>query len=221
MARSSAVAGLATLALCACSSQSPADFDHGHGPQGGGDGDTYGTGSARLTYPAPPYGSVVNSTIENFHFLGWSDPQAAGLDTSRLEDLQLARFYDPDGTKGVKLLVITSTAVWCSACKIEYRDLASDKAKSYRDKGVEFLGALFEDNNNNPAKPSDLENWAKSYGVDFYFVLDPSLKFGNFFDREATPMEMVIDAKTMQVLFVATGWGPDLLWSELDAYLGG
>jgi hypothetical protein len=95
---------------------------------------------------------------------------------------------------------------------------------AYRAKGVEFVGALFEDNNSDPAKPSDLATWAKAYDVVFPFVLDPALKFGNFFDREATPMEMILDASNMQILSIQTGWargnGPGTLWAELDQYLG-
>lgn len=182
----------------------------------------------RLDYPAPPYGATVGATIENFRFLGWTNPVDAKFDQTRLEEIELARFYNPSGTNGgTKFLVITSTAVWCSACKLEYQDMAH-KVDSYHQKGVEFLGALFEDgdetNGPNPAKPSDLALWAENYEVTFNFVLDPELKFGNFFDREATPMEMIIDAKTMKVVYIATGWatsGPSSLWTLLDQYLAG
>jgi len=114
--------------------------------------------------------------------------------------------------------------VWCSACKLEYQDFASGRVDEYHARGVEFLGALFEDNDNNPAKPSDLNLWATSYKVNFPFVLDPGLKLGVFFDREATPMEMVVDLTNMKVVSIATGWatsGPASLWTELDTLLGG
>jgi hypothetical protein len=218
-----AVAAIPLLVACAaCSSQSAVDYDRGRSTAGGAE--TYGTG-VRRAYPAAPYGANIGATIENFHFLGWSDPVAAGLDTNQLEDVELAQFYNPTGKSGgTKLLVITSTAVWCSACKLEYADMAG-LVSEYKAKGVAFFGALFEDNDSNPAKPSDLGNWAQAYDVSFHFVLDPTLKFGNFFDREATPMEMVIDASNMQILSISTGWGrgtgPGTLWAELDQYLGG
>jgi hypothetical protein len=65
-------------------------------------------------------------------------------------------------------------------------------------------------------------------------VLDPALKFGNFFDVEATPMEMIVDTSNMQVVDISTGWARSsfdeagtpvnvegsFLW-ELDQLLGG
>ena len=93
---------------------------------------------------------------------------------------------------------------------------------TYEQKGVRFLGALFEDAQSNPAQPSDLVLWAKSFNVDFPFALDPDLKLGAFFDVEATPMEMIVDAKTMKIVKISEGWvtsGEGSLWSDLDALL--
>lgn len=217
-----ALAAFPVLVACgACSSQSASDFDHGR-PTAGSAG--FGRGE-RLEYPTAPYGATVGATVENFHFLGWSSPVLANHDPEALETIQLAHFYNPSGSEnGLNYLVITSTAVWCSACKYEYQDMASGQVEAYRKRGVEFFGALFEDNDGNPATPADLVLWAQNFDVDFPFVLDPSLKFGNFFDREATPMEMIVDAKTMQVVDIDTGWataGPGSLWAKLDQLLGG
>ena len=100
----------------------------------------------------------------------------------------------------------------------------SGTVATYEGKGVRFLGALFEDNSNNPAKPSDLVLWAKQFNVTFPFVLDPDLKLGSFFDVEATPMEMIVDARTMKILAITEGWvtkGQGSLWSDLDTLLAG
>lgn len=227
-------ASLAVVTCMACSSQSPVDFDHG---RTAGGAQAYGTGE-RLPYPQAPYGSTVDATIENFHFLGWTDPKAVNYDASHLEDIDLAQFYNPSrASDGLKFLIITSTALWCSACKAEYRDMGK-VVDAYRNKGVQFLGALFEDGDTTngpfPAKPSDLNLWASNYQVSFPFVLDPSLKLGNFFDVEATPMEMIVDTSTMRVVNISTGWAPSqfdasgnvtnpegsFLW-DLDQLLGG
>jgi hypothetical protein len=216
-----AVAALPLLAACAaCSSQSTDEYDRGRS----GGAQTFGTG-VRHAYPEAPYGASIGATIENLRFLGWSDPVASSHDTTNFERVELAKFYSgPGSNNDTKLLVITSTAIWCTACKAEYLDMA-EYVPQYRAKGVEFVGALFEDNDSNPAKPPDLATWAQTYDVTFPFVLDPALKFGIFFDREATPMEMIVDASTMQILSIETGWargnGPGTLWAELDLFLGG
>jgi ABC-type amino acid transport substrate-binding protein len=176
----------------------------------------------RLDYPSAPFGTTRGATIANYRFLGWKSPDVAGFDIDALEPVSLAHFYDPDGTKGVKFLVLTSTAVWCSACKLEYQDMAK-RVAAYQERGVEFLGALFEDNDSKPAQPSDLHYWANAYKVTFPFVLDPELKLGSFFDRDATPMVMVVDTKTMTITKIEEGWaasGPSSLWTYLDAQPG-
>jgi hypothetical protein len=175
----------------------------------------------RLPYPAPPYGAGVGAILENFTFLGWQAPKAAGFDSTRLEPIQLADFYDPSGAKHTPFLVITSTALWCSACKAEYQDMKT-QAPVYEKKGVAFLGALFEDNGGGPAHPPDLTVWAKTFDVTFPFVLDPELKLGSFFDINATPMEMIVDTRNMQIISLEEGWaatGSGSLWSQLDTLL--
>ncbi|HVW24192.1 MAG TPA: redoxin domain-containing protein [Polyangiaceae bacterium] len=209
-------AAFATFALAACSSSDKqVPFDTGKGEI------VSQLGEPRVDYPAAPYGSRAGATIQNFEFLGWDAPQAVAYDTSKLQTVSMGQFYDPAGTQGIKLLVVTSTAVWCSACKQEYHDMTGNIA-TYESKGVRFLGALFEDDMSNPAQPSDLVLWAKSFNVAFPFALDPDLKLGAFFDVEATPMEMIIDTKTMKILKISEGWvtqGDGSLWSDLDALL--
>jgi peroxiredoxin len=204
--------------VSACSSDEKAvPFDDGKDQVAAAD-----LGSPREAYPAAPYGSRPGAIIQNFNWLGWHTPKDTAFDTSKLEPLSLGQFYDPNGDKGVKLLVMTSTAVWCSACKQEYKDMTGS-ITDYEAKGVRFLGALFEDNQSQPAKPSDLVLWAKAYNVNFPFALDPDLKLGSFFDVEATPMEMIVDAKTMKILRITEGWvsakGEGSLWADLDGLL--
>ena len=220
MVRLAGLAPLAALLLSACSSSDKqVPFDDGKGSVGAAE-----LGEPREAYPTAPYGSREGAIIENFPFLGWHAPKASSYDTSRLEPLSLGQFYDPEGDKGVKLLVLTSTAVWCSACKQEYKDMAGNVA-AYEAKGVRFLGALFQDATlptPKPAKPSDLVLWARTFDVTFPFVLDPDLKLGSFFDVEATPMEMIVDTKTMKILGITEGWvtkGDGSLWSDLDRLL--
>ncbi len=218
MARSLFVAAACLIGCSStgCSStESPADFDHGATQT------VIGTAESHLAYPPAPYGTRPGGVIENFQFLGWHRPDLS-KDPTKLEPVSLAEYYNPDGTKPTRFIVMTATAVWCSACKLEYRDLTSKQITDFRSRGVEFIGALFQDQTSNPAQPSDLHTWASTYAVSFPFVLDPELKLGVFFSLEATPMEMVIDTKTMQILTITDGWlpGNDPLWTYLDKLLG-
>jgi hypothetical protein len=209
---------LAAVCLFGCSSnaQTAVPFDDGKSAD-----TTPVETTPRLAYPAAPYGVTSGAIMQNLDFLGWTAPQAVKYDSTKIAPLSLADYYDPTGAKKTPLLVITSTALWCSACKLEYTDMKTQVA-AYQAKGVAFLGALFEDNDGNPAQPPDLTTWAKQFSVAFPFVLDPSLKLGSYFDVNGTPMEMIVDTRNMQIIVVEEGWaqsGSSSLWAQLDQLL--
>jgi hypothetical protein len=211
------------LTGASCSSGEP-PLTQGGGTQEPPDIPPQAAGAAyRAPYPDPPYGTKVNAVIENYRFLGWRQPVHAGFDVGRLEPISLSDFYDPNGDKGLTHIVLTSTAIWCSVCQYEYEDFrVGGRAESYGDRGVVFFGALFEDADSDPARPEDLVAWAETFDVSFPFVLDPSFKLGGFFDRTATPMTMVIDTRTMQVVWLGLGWareGEGSVWAVLDSRL--
>jgi hypothetical protein len=162
-------------------------------------------------YPDAPYGFVQGSTVPNFDFIGWAAPTNVGYDIALLESIDLARFYDPDGEKGIELLIVSAVAVWCGVCQVEYQDLRdSGLPEELRARGVEMLGVLFEDGDALPARYEDLVLWSRVFEVNFPMVLDPGFKMGSFFDRSATPMNMVIDARSMQILVSLTGYNPEI-----------
>lgn len=178
-------------------------------------------GYVKRSYPAGPYGTGVGATLEDFAFLGWHNPVAANYDASKLEQVNLAEYYDPDGSKGLKLIWINASAVWCSVCRTEMRDIKTNGVHAtYAAKGVQMLVTLFEDNRSGPAKPSDLHNWgsAPEHAIDFPLVLDPGFKLGTFFTSDATPLNMLVDARTMKVVDATMGYSPDY-WQQVGDYL--
>ena len=56
----------------------------------------------------------------------------------------------------------------------------------------------------------DMVNWGATYQVQFPFAVDPGFKSGVYFDRAATPMNMLVDARTMKILVLVTGYSPTL-----------
>jgi hypothetical protein len=44
-----------------------------------------------------------------------------------------------------------------------------------------------------------LKTWGTTYAVEFPMMLDPGFKFGRFFTADATPMNLIIDARTMRI----------------------
>lgn len=175
-------------------------------------------------YPSGPYGHGLGAVIDNLDFIGWRDPVAANYDPNLLERIHLADFYDPTGTR-TELLVINASAVWCVVCQGELRDMNSSSTyQKFRDRKVEILGTLFEDAQSNPAKPSDLSLWGSSTAraIAFPLVLDPALKMGVYFTSDATPLNIVVDARTMTIVDVMMGYDPTPgtgFWGRVDQEL--
>jgi len=172
-------------------------------------------------YPAGPYGTTRGATIENLSFSGWRHPDAAGYDPAKFEIVRLSDFYDPDGRTGVKILAINASAVWCSVCRSEYENMhTNDIYGTLRPKGLEILGTLFEDNAFYPAQPKDLKNWGAlaRHAVQFPLGLDPGFKLGAYFASDATPLNMLVDVRTMTIVQVTMGISPTY-WAQVQGLL--
>lgn len=162
-----------------------------------------------VSYPAGPYGTEVGSVIANLSFLGWRDPVAAGYDANALERVSFSDFYDPGGERGLEVIVVNASAVWCTVCQTEFADMKNAAVYSrFKQVGVEIIGTLFEDAVGDPATPSDLTLWGNSTrrAIEFPLVLDPGLKMGAYFTSDATPLNLVIDARTMRILHSFMGY---------------
>jgi hypothetical protein len=176
-----------------------------------------------VDYPRGPYGRGEGAVIDNVEFMGWPDPVAVGYAVEALERVRLSDFYDPTGTD-TKLLVINASALWCVVCQSELRQMKQENLYAlYRERGVEFLGTLFEDNDGAPAQPVDLKTWGASRvrAIAFPLVLDPSLRMGVYFTSDATPLNLLVDTTTMRIVYVSMGYdGSETgFWSVVDREL--
>ncbi|HEV8549588.1 MAG TPA: hypothetical protein VGQ57_11185 [Polyangiaceae bacterium] len=176
------------------------------------------------SYPPGPYGHGLGAVIENLEFIGWRDPAGASYDVNQFEHVRLGDFYDPTGAQ-TELLVLNASAVWCVVCQSEARDMkTNDTYQAFHARKVQMLTTLFEDQESNPAKPSDLVLWgsSKQREIDFPLVLDPALKMGIYFTSDATPLNLVIDARTMTIIDVMMGYDgtPGTgMWGRIDQLL--
>jgi hypothetical protein len=227
------LAGLAAQAalLAGCSSQSldePATMDATAGSAASSGGSvsepgapSVGPAYQKQDYPPGPYGVGLHATLENFGFLGWRDPVASNYDENHLEQVRLGEFYDPDGSKNIRLIWINASAVWCTVCRAEMVDIRDNAVnKNFKPRGVQMIVTLFEDNKSGPARPLDLHNWGNQtqYAIDFPLLLDPGFKLGAFFTSDATPLNMLVDARTMKVIDATMGYSLTY-WQEVDKLL--
>jgi hypothetical protein len=209
-----------------------------------------GTPSAKVVpYPAGPFGVGMGSVVANMKFRGWVNPDVSNYDAAQFTDIDLAQYYNPDGTGPIKAIYLSSAAVWCTACQEEYQGtigvcsndetascisagdcggatcdhkMMADHYTEWKDKGVVFIGTIFEDGKNppNPAKAADLAYWGEKYNVNFPLVLDPLHKMAGFFTSDVVPMGLVIDTKTMKITTQIVGGDPGGVIAGLEAIVG-
>ncbi|HMR07284.1 MAG TPA: redoxin domain-containing protein [Polyangiaceae bacterium] len=220
---------IAGFALLACSSEADplptGDFYKGEQVNNG----AAGAGSSAFDppfkaaeYPAGPYGTNVGSTIANYNFRGWLKPVDAGYDDTKFEDVAMSDFFDPTGEKSIKIIMLNASAVWCTVCRAEYSKFKAEGTYlKYRAMGAEFVSAIFEDAKNppNPAKPGDLSYWGVTYSGEFPMILDPGFKLGQFFTADATPMNLLIDAKTMKIVGKYLGGDTTAMFAQLEKFV--
>ncbi|MEZ4226629.1 MAG: redoxin domain-containing protein [Polyangiaceae bacterium] len=220
--------GLACLALVACASEdSIAQKDYYQGeqvtPNTGTPGNSvYEPPFQAAEYPAGPYGTNTGSVMANFTFRGWKKPTEVAYDETKFEDMSMADFYDPDGSKGVKVIMLNASAVWCTVCRAEYNKFKNEGTYGkYKAMGAEFISAIFEDAANppNPSKPADLAWWGSTYQVEFPMVLDPGFKLGQFFTADATPMNLLIDARNMVIIGKYLGGDTTAMFAQLEQHV--
>lgn len=185
-------------------------------------------------YPAGPYGTEEGAVATNLCFSGWRNPKASAYDPAAFEDICFSDFYAPSGTtldpegsgeqRSVELLLVNTGAVWCSACQVEWGGGGSQPPLSElqalrEEAGLQVLGTLFEDAQRDPATEVHAVNWTKNFAVDVPYVLDPNFQMGLFANADTQPFNMVIDARTMQILLQVEGDQPTVLLTFIDEEL--
>lgn len=210
-----AVSLLAAFALAACGGQ--------HLGEESGEGDdtvalpALVTGNAECqsdNYAPGPYGKIQGATLINHCF-----------ETSEGVYFPLADIYND---AGAKLLLITTSAGWCSAC-IEEQPYLEQWYKDHREDGLRIVVTLFEDENLVPANSGYASDWKSRFNLTFPVVADPQVTFdalendrtqmGWYYNTSMAPMQMLVNAKTMQILSVDVGATTDTLYAKIQGNL--
>lgn len=201
---------LATALSLGCSSDPEAEdptIDPGLAHEGGGIEAGSGLTTGGVPYPTGPYGHDVGTIIQNFRFTGMVNPLEANYvaDENTLSTISLADYYNPDGNPDRPLaILVNASALWCSVCQEEAKQSVAAYAY-WRTRGVVFITAIFEDNDGQPSMLEDIEYWSERFKLEYPVVLDPKLTLGVFFDKSASPFNMIINARTMEIVEAEEG----------------
>lgn len=166
------------------------------------------------SYVSGPYGVIPGATLINHCY-----------ETSEGDYLSLADIY---ADEEAKLLLITTSAGWCSACIEEQPYLQQWYTDHYED-GLRIVVTLFEDENLVPANLGYASDWKSRFSLTFPVVVDPSVEYsdlgmsmtqmGWYYDTKLAPMQMLVDAKTMKILSLDVGASTDTLYQKIQGYL--
>jgi hypothetical protein len=200
--------GLLAALLCACGSNTPTIPPELLTPGG----------CASPDYPSGPFGTEEGQTLANACFKGYRTPNRAQIAEGTLENIAFSDYYDPTGGKGIGLILINTSAVWCSACRSEHETLP-ERNREFYDRGLRIVSTLFQDARRNPATIADLKAWVSTFDSDYAMALDPAYQLGEFARAETAPLNLVIDARTMKIEKKLLGDQAAVLWPFIDASL--
>jgi hypothetical protein len=156
----------------------------------------------RGVYPAGPYGVAEGDVVAEHVFL--------------TADGGALSFQDVRADESAQLLLVATAAGWCTAC-IEEQPSLQALHEQHAPGGLRVLTAVFQDSELRPATPELAGEWQE--GVDFDVVADPELSLGAYYDTALTPMNMIIDAATMEILRIGVGFDESAIEALIEARL--
>ena len=158
-----------------------------------------------VAWPAGPYGVTIGKTVpESLSWAGYVEGSKSPA------TLSLKSWYDPDGTKGIEAILVITSQFGCGPCYEEAQTLQghsqSWKSQGY---GIKVLQLVVNDSNGDSADISAANEWKAKFGlVDIAVGADPNDEMapgGSF----GTPLQTLIDPRTMKVIDVTEGFSGD------------
>jgi hypothetical protein len=149
-------------------------------------------------YPTTGCGFGKGLVIDDYAWTG----RLAGI-SSPVTTLKLHDYYNPDGSKPAKYLFMTVSAFWCQACKDEAKHLNAlfDKYAGR----VLVVTDIAQKVDRSITDQTDVDVWIKSFALHTAVVTDPGFVLQNFFEPSTMPLDLIIDLKTMTVVYDTTG----------------
>ena len=163
------------------------------------------TTAAREGYPG--FGTGVGNIIEPLEFVDIDG-----------EPYNLRSVYQ-DGRNQV--LLITTSAGWCTAC-IEEQSALESLYGDYNERGVEIIVAVFQKGDYSAADANFAKQWKRRYELSYPVVADPSFVMQDYYpgrDTSVTPIMLVIDVQSMTILERFVGYDDIVMRALIDDLL--
>lgn len=143
--------------------------------------------------------------------LTWKGYPEGDPATTKLAQVTIDQWYDPDGSKGINALLFLTSKYNCAVCAKEAKNLQSRiDGWNSAGKGIKIIVLVI--NNVSANGPSDSQaalQWKTQYGLnDATVVIDPTVTFA-VSSSFATPLKTIVDPRTMKVFEVSEGYTDD------------
>jgi hypothetical protein len=171
----------------------------------GGSGAAAGQGGSggtpvSCTYPGGPYGVDQGNTLSGS--LSWQGYRAQ---SDAVATVSVQEYFDCDGARGINAVLFTTEQWNCGACQMEAATLASE-APQWAALGIQVVVLLIAGPNDGPATMDDAWQWKTLNGLASVTVLaDPNWLLTSG-DSVGTPLESVVDPRSMRVVYVQEGY---------------
>ncbi len=188
-------------ALCAqhCSTE-PVGGSGGSSNGGGGGGES----SSNCPYPTGQTGTMEGTILrEGLQWQGYRE------NSSELTTIAVPDYLDCDGSRGINALLFTNGALWCPNCNQETSEFDDNMANKWDAMGIKILSLVIEDQSHAPATEAAAQAWRGRHGGKYFSVaIDPKFTFAKF-GENGLPTQIVIDPRTMEIIYRQEGYSPN------------
>jgi thiol-disulfide isomerase/thioredoxin len=105
---------------------------------------------------------------------------------------------------GTKVIVLVAATGWCAPCQAEASALNAF-AKEYEPRGASVLTAVIENTDGDPADVEFARLWGRTFSLTVPIVVDSAFETRKYFDLDAMPSTMIIDADTLEIRTITVG----------------
>jgi hypothetical protein len=112
--------------------------------------------------------------------------------------VSLSDYADPDGSKGINALVISTGRTNCYWTVAEAEALPQLLATTWKDEGVQELQLLIKDDAGQPATDDTALQWKLQYGATWTVAADPGFTFAHQ-GTNGLPVRVLVNPRTMLI----------------------